>query len=357
MLDLSTAVLCDFAQVRDRLLFVASGAVSRLYRRELPSPLGLMVGLVIEVPLEDAGMEHGLRAEVINRHGTVLATLQNTFRVSDEGLFPHEVQQVPLVLSITGVRARTWGTHQVRLYLDEELVRALTLYVVPAAGTQVAAPAEAPAQAEGAGSEPVANTPPPPSPRPLADPDAELDDLLLSAPSDGDETVPDDATGDSVTSRFFEFGDLDLNDLEFDDDDTDTDTDEPTDTADPYADDDRESLDDVPDDDGPTGHEADPLDAPAPAEPAAAEEALLADEESPVLPVHEDPEPNWPAPAPTAVINAEPAATDDDHTVVRPFDFDEDDLDADPSQRPAPEPEPSAGEEKSRFAFRYRDDE
>ena len=136
MLDLSTAVLCDFAQVRDRLLFVSSGAVSRLYRQELPSPLGLMVGLVIEVPLEDAGMEHRLRAEVINRHGTVLATLENLFRVSDVGLFPHEVQQVPLVLSITGVRARTWGTHQVRLHLDDDLVRALTLYVVPAAGPQ-----------------------------------------------------------------------------------------------------------------------------------------------------------------------------------------------------------------------------
>jgi hypothetical protein len=136
MLDLSTAVLCDFAQVRDRLLFVASGAVSRLYRSELPSPIGLMVGLIIEVPLEDAGMNHSLRAEVINRHGTVLATLDNVFRVGDEGLFPHEVQQVPLVLSITGVRARTWGTHQIRLYLDDELVRALTLYVVPAAGAQ-----------------------------------------------------------------------------------------------------------------------------------------------------------------------------------------------------------------------------
>jgi hypothetical protein len=141
MLDLSTAVLCDFAQVRDRLLFVSSGAVSRLYRQELPSPLGLMVGLVIEVPLEDAGMDHRLRAEVINRHGTVLATLENLFRVSDAGLFPHEVQQVPLVLSITGVRARTWGTHQVRLYLDDELVRALTLYVVPAAGPQAVRPA------------------------------------------------------------------------------------------------------------------------------------------------------------------------------------------------------------------------
>ena len=87
-------------------------------------------------------MEHRLRAEVINRHGTVLATLDNTFRVSDAGLFPHEVQQVPLVLSITGVRARTWGTHQVRLYLDDDLVRALTLYVVPAAAPQAAVRAE-----------------------------------------------------------------------------------------------------------------------------------------------------------------------------------------------------------------------
>lgn len=164
MLDLSTAVLCDFAQVRDRLLFVSSGAVSRLYRSELPSPIGLMVGLIIEVPLEDAGMNHSLRAEVINRHGTVLATLDNVFRVGDEGLFPHEVQQVPLVLSITGVRARTWGTHQIRLYLDDELVRALTLYVVPAAGAQAvrATPTqEAPAPA------PVEQAP---APEPEADP-------------------------------------------------------------------------------------------------------------------------------------------------------------------------------------------
>lgn len=174
MLDLSTAVLCDFAQVRDRLLFVSSGAVSRLYRQELPSPLGLMVGLVIEVPLEDAGMDHRLRAEVINRHGTVLATLENLFRVSDAGLFPHEVQQVPLVLSITGVRARTWGTHQVRLYLDDELVRALTLYVVPAAGPQSPArPAPTQSRAEddegslgGTGTGPLAEGEQPAEPTP-----------------------------------------------------------------------------------------------------------------------------------------------------------------------------------------------
>lgn len=168
MLDLSTAVLCDFAQVRDRLLFVSSGAVSRLYRSELPSPIGLMVGLIIEVPLEDAGMNHSLRAEVINRHGTVLATLDNVFRVGDEGLFPHEVQQVPLVLSITGVRARTWGTHQIRLYLDDELVRALTLYVVPAAGAQAVRAASPQEEA------PALPQPPPPAP-------------VSEAPTEGDQ--------------------------------------------------------------------------------------------------------------------------------------------------------------------------
>ncbi|MGI8663004.1 MAG: DUF6941 family protein [Acidimicrobiales bacterium] len=181
MLDLSTAVLCDFAQVRDRLLFVSSGAVSRLYRRELPSPLGLMVGLVIEVPLEESGVEHSLRAEVVNRHGDVLATLQNTFRVGDEGLFPHEVQQVPLVLSITGVRARTWGTHQVRLSLDEELVRALTLYIVPAAGVAPARPAPSTERA--------------PSPQPGADTPAIGDPGADDAAFDGDTTSDDDEPG------------------------------------------------------------------------------------------------------------------------------------------------------------------
>jgi hypothetical protein len=210
MLDLSTAVLCDFAQVRDRLLFVSSGAVSRLYRSELPSPIGLMVGLIIEVPLEDAGMNHSLRAEVINRHGTVLATLDNVFRVGDEGLFPHEVQQVPLVLSITGVRARTWGTHQIRLYLDDELVRALTLYVVPAAGAQAvrATPAEEAPPApepEAIAPEPAAE-PAQPAFVPLAEPEPAPEPSGW-APTPG--PAPEAAPEPEPTPAPFAFGSLD----------------------------------------------------------------------------------------------------------------------------------------------------
>jgi hypothetical protein len=280
MLDLSTAVLCDFAQVRDRLLFVSSGAVSRLYRQELPSPLGLMVGLVIEVPLEDAGMDHQLRAEVINRHGTVLATLENTFRVSDVGLFPHEVQQVPLVLSITGVRARTWGTHQVRLYLDSELVRALTLYVVPAAGPQTAVRAT-PTQSR------------------VADDEGTFagggDDVPATALADGDTDAPQPSFADDGDGE----GDRDGHSVVLEDDDL-TDLDAPV------------VLDEL------TGP------APAPAfAPAPAGEPLHAAPPAP------DEAVDWgdaPAPAP------EPGV----------FDFeDSDDLDREPPARPADDREGS----------------
>jgi hypothetical protein len=309
MLDLSTAVLCDFAQVRDRLLFVSSGAVSRLYRQELPSPLGLMVGLVIEVPLEDAGMEHKLRAEVINRHGTVLATLENLFRVGDVGLFPHEVQQVPLVLSITGVRARTWGTHQVRLYLDDELVRALTLYVVPAAGPQAV----------------VRATP------------------TQSRVDDDEGTVggPGPEDGEEVPAAF---------------DEPEPDANEPVELPEPASAEDAGAGDshqividvDQPVDDDVVHIESDDAGAAAPAAPTP--------EPEPAPEAEPAGAPAWGQPqqatidAPTA---SEAASTPEWRTAAEPAsphaEFDEDDLDADPANRP-----PADADDQSRFSFRYR---
>lgn len=352
MLDLSTAVLCDFAQVRDRLLFVSSGAVSRLYRQELPSPLGLMVGLVIEVPLEDAGMEHQLRAEVINRHGTVLATLENTFRVSDAGLFPHEVQQVPLVLSITGVRARTWGTHQVRLYLDNELVRALTLYVVPAQGP---APTRTPTQSRAddtgtvAGGAPEAQAfPPDPEPAPAPAP------VAAPAPAPAPQPQPAAPADEKVVVL----------------------ADDPLDALDaldaPIVFDDPVQFAPAPQPAPAPQVAPQPALQPAPAPqpvvqappPPAPDEAVdwggpaTAPPPPPVptqapapapapAPAFDPGPPPAPQPAPqhrAPVISAPPAAE------PRVYDFDEDDLDADPAQRPP-------AEDDSRFSFRYLEDE
>lgn len=131
-MELTTALLCDFAQVRDGLMFVASGGVTRIHRHAVPAPLGLMVAVVVEVPLADAAREHTVSAQVLTREGAELAALVTTFRVGTDGLYRNEAQQVPLVMSLLGVQAQAWGTHVVRLALDGEVCRRLTFYVVPA---------------------------------------------------------------------------------------------------------------------------------------------------------------------------------------------------------------------------------
>jgi glutamate-5-semialdehyde dehydrogenase len=46
-MDVTTAMLADFAQVREGLLFVSSGGITRCYREQLPAPLGV-TGFVFE---------------------------------------------------------------------------------------------------------------------------------------------------------------------------------------------------------------------------------------------------------------------------------------------------------------------
>ena len=40
-MTISTAILCDFAEVRDNLLFVVAGGVTRLFRAEWPGPMNV----------------------------------------------------------------------------------------------------------------------------------------------------------------------------------------------------------------------------------------------------------------------------------------------------------------------------
>ena len=131
MIDITTATLCDFAQVRERLLMVSSGAITRLYRQQLPATLAVMVAVVVAVPLEDTGDTHTLIAEVVNRNGHEVAEGRTAFTVGNEDLFPHEVQQIPLVLSLAQIATDQWGTHQVRLSVDDGPTVSLTFYLVP----------------------------------------------------------------------------------------------------------------------------------------------------------------------------------------------------------------------------------
>jgi hypothetical protein len=68
---------------------------------------------------------------VVDRSGTEVAAVSATFKVGDEGVFYQEQQHVPFVISLAELEVGTWGTHEVRVKLNDESVGAVTCYVLP----------------------------------------------------------------------------------------------------------------------------------------------------------------------------------------------------------------------------------
>lgn len=130
-LNVSALLLCDFAQIRDGLLFVASGGVSRVYRNGVPARLGLYLAMIVDMTADEAGHPHDLAVQVVDRTGNDVASVNATFKVGDEGVFYQERQHVPFVVSLADLEVGTWGTHEVRLRLNDQAVGTVTCYVLP----------------------------------------------------------------------------------------------------------------------------------------------------------------------------------------------------------------------------------
>lgn len=47
-MQLASAILCDFAQVREGLLFVSGGGITRIWRETFPAAAGVSLALVFE---------------------------------------------------------------------------------------------------------------------------------------------------------------------------------------------------------------------------------------------------------------------------------------------------------------------
>ena len=69
LMDVTTAMLADFAQVREGLLFVSSGGITRCYREQLPAPLGVHLAIVLELDRLEAERPHEVRVVVVDEDG------------------------------------------------------------------------------------------------------------------------------------------------------------------------------------------------------------------------------------------------------------------------------------------------
>jgi hypothetical protein len=118
--DISSALICNYAEVREGLLFVTGGAVTRLVRPSYPSTLGVCVGIVLEgTEGEVAGIAHELRLVVRDSDGHTVAEVTGGFQAGDNlQVEPGELVQLPVAFNLMGVGIPSPGAYDIDVGLD-----------------------------------------------------------------------------------------------------------------------------------------------------------------------------------------------------------------------------------------------
>ena len=102
-LALTTVLLCDHAQVREGLLFVHSGGVSRVIPSTYPASIRVHLAMVVHVPASDVTASHtiDLRFKYPDS-AEVIATAQIALQLHEiQGAYPGEGINVPQVIDLS----------------------------------------------------------------------------------------------------------------------------------------------------------------------------------------------------------------------------------------------------------------
>lgn len=130
--ELKSLILCDFAQVRDGLLFVQSGGLTRLVAPMFPAQFACHVATLVWLPPHEAGAAHEMvmkvkSASTAKLTATVKVALHETSPPS--GLRPGEGRQVPIVVPLGAVSFPEPGEYDLQVEVDEEFAGDISFVV------------------------------------------------------------------------------------------------------------------------------------------------------------------------------------------------------------------------------------
>lgn len=102
-LTLTTVILCDHAQVREGLLFVHSGGVSRVVPASYPASIRVHLALVVHVPASEVTDAHTVDLRFkYPESAELIATAQIALRLNEiQGAYPGEGINVPQVVDLS----------------------------------------------------------------------------------------------------------------------------------------------------------------------------------------------------------------------------------------------------------------
>jgi hypothetical protein len=140
-LRVDCALLCDAATVREGLLHILGGGVTRLNRPQFPAPLATVLALRILVHPTEVDRSHHLTVQLNDADGQRLVNLDADFGVSDASVLePGEEASVPFPLALPPNAALP---HQGR-YSFEVLIDGIHQVSVPFSAVTIDLPQQPP---------------------------------------------------------------------------------------------------------------------------------------------------------------------------------------------------------------------
>jgi hypothetical protein len=119
-MQIDCALLCDAATVREGMLHILGGGITRAYRPQFPAPVEMSLALLIRIHPAEMAKPHSLDVQLRDSDGKQLAGLQLVFGINDTtGLEPSEQAALPLSVRFPPeARLEAHGAHVYDVLID-----------------------------------------------------------------------------------------------------------------------------------------------------------------------------------------------------------------------------------------------
>ena len=130
--ELKAAIICDAASVREGLLHVLGGGITRIWRQDLPAALGVALAVIVDLPPEAVFEPHEvIVAFVRDDDQAQLSEIKGAFHIGPElRLEPGEHQLVPMVFDLHGATVEQYGAYTFHIAIDFIPATSLTFWVL-----------------------------------------------------------------------------------------------------------------------------------------------------------------------------------------------------------------------------------
>ncbi len=133
-LRITTLVLCDYAQVREGLLFVSSGGISRVKASSFPANLRVHLAAVVHLPPDTVSQPHRLNVKFkYPDAAAMIANVDVDIHLDQvRGVYPGEGVNFPQVLDLSAIPFPRAGQVDIQVSIDDQIAGDLSVWLLDA---------------------------------------------------------------------------------------------------------------------------------------------------------------------------------------------------------------------------------